>query len=246
MKHNQSVENAAHRIQPGDRIMAVVDGSAPEDKRKPVGDDSVAMLEVITRDKNAVTPLVFFIIRALGPPLRFREGQRVKAHCGSDGWLNGKVIKLWDTDSDGSKKPYVIKIDGQDRVVVAPADTENCVVKADPRFKVDDVIMVNKGQGYKECKVLEVVRDGSDGVYKVKETAGSPEFWVPLDVDQIVRPLARFQKGDKVKANVGGQFVPGIVEELYHPAWVYAIKLDKDGNMVTAPEDSDQFVRKDD
>lgn len=247
MKHNQSVQDPAGRIQPGDRIMAVVDGSAPEDERKPVGDDSSAMLEVITRDKNAVTPLVFFIIRALGPPLRFREGQRVKAQCGADGWLNGKVVKLWDTGSDGMKKPYVIKIEGQDRVVVAPNDSDVCVVKADPRFKVDDIVMVNKGQhGFKECKVLEVTKDGSDGVYKVKETAGSPEFWVPHDLDQLVRPIARFKKGDKIKANVGGEFVPGVVDEVYHHAWVYAINLEKDGSRVTAPEDTDQFVRKGD
>jgi hypothetical protein len=247
MKHNQSMENPAQCIQKGDRIMAVLDGSAPEDQRKPVGDDSAAMLEVITRDKNAVTPLVFFIVRALGPPLRFTQGQRVKANCGPDGWLNGKVIKLWEqTDANGGRSPYIIKIEGQDRAVVAGADNDSCVVKADPRFKVDDVVMVNRGRSYTECKVLQVAKDGSEGVYKVREAEGSDEFWVPSDVDQIVRAVARFKKGDKVKANVGGEFVPGIIEELYHPGWVYAIKLEKDDNMVTAPEDLDQFVQKSD
>merc|ERR1711998_166705 len=48
-KYNESQQNPMAKLYPGDRILAVVDGSVPESERKPVGGDSNAMLELITR-----------------------------------------------------------------------------------------------------------------------------------------------------------------------------------------------------
>merc|ERR1711972_1231664 len=106
------------------------------------------MLELIGKDSNSVTPLILFMCRILGPPLRFKVGMRVKANCGEEGWQSGTVVKLWDEDRKGSRKPYAIRLDKNSNVVMAPRDSEECVVKAEPRFKVQQQVMANRENGY--------------------------------------------------------------------------------------------------
>lgn len=245
-KYNSTQQHPPARLIAGDRIVGVMDGSLPEKHRKPVAGDSIAMLELITRDSNKVTPLIFFLARPLGPPLRFIVGQRVKAQCGSSAdWQGGTVVKCWEQDGRGPPKPYIIRLESG-RVVAAPRDSEDCVVKADPRFKAGDVVMANAGpvqQGatsYVKAAVLEV--GGGKGAYHLRLADGS-EHSVAVDVDQFIRPVARFRKGMDVLAKVGSEYVAGRIDAVYGPTWVYAIKVSGE-RVVMAPEDTDSFVKR--
>lgn len=243
-KYNESQQNPFQKLRPHDRIVAVVDGSAPPDKRRPVAGDSKAMLDVITKDDNSVTPLIFIIVRLLGPPLRFKVGQRVRANCGDQGWQTGTVVKVWEgQDRNGMPVPYAIRVDSTGGIVVAPRDHDDFVSKAEPRYKVGDKVMAARDGGYKKGTVKEVINDKIRTGYRILMTDGSGEEKAPEELYQYLRPIARFDKGDKVLARVGKDYAPGIVEAVYHPKWVYAIKLG-DGNVVMAPEDADDFVKE--
>jgi len=248
-KYNKAAD-AKTQLRPGDRILAIVDGGAPESERKPVGGNSNEMLNVITKDGGSATPLVFLIARPLGPPLRFKVGQRVKANLGDNGWAPGVVVGVWVEDPNGQRKPYAVRIMGTGGVVVAPKDHDDVIVKADPRFQAGDKIMANQGGGYQQGTVVEVKDEPCRTAYRIKlekeegKEEGDNECFAPEDVNQFVRPVARFKKGDKVMARVsGGQYAEGVVEDMYNPEWVYTIRLTAQGNTVMAPEDSDGFVK---
>lgn len=244
-KHNTLQKDSSTKLQPGDRIVAVLDGSKSPEERRPVRGNSQAMFEVITRNNNGVTPLVFFVVRILGPPLRFKVGQRVEANCGDDGWQTGMVVKVWDEDRFGNPKPYAVRLDDSSNAVMAPRDSNDCVRKAKPRFSKGQQVMVNRGEpGYRKATIVSIGDEPTRTSYKAKMMDGSGEVDVPEDLNQFIRAPARFKKGDHVLARVSGDYLPGIVEEVYNPRWVYAIKLkNKDGHVI-APEDSDVFVKK--
>merc|ERR1740130_1168309 len=90
-KWNDLQQDDGMRLRSGDRIVAVVDASLPEKQHAPVGGSSKAILDVITLGR---TPLILIICRVLGPPLRFKVGQQVKANCGQKGWLDGCVVEV--------------------------------------------------------------------------------------------------------------------------------------------------------
>jgi len=232
-KFNQEQQDLAQRLHPGDRIVAIMNAGAPEEERKPVGGDSKAMLEVITQDQNASTPLVFFVIRALGPPLRYKPGQRVKCQLGDAGWQVGTIVKCWEQG-----KPYVVRLESN-QMVFAPRDSDECIMKADPRFNVGDDVMANHDGSYKQGKIAEV--GGEKGAYEIKLDDQEETVCAPADANQFLRPLARFKVGDEVRANVASEFVIGTIEAVYHPMWVYSIRVEEKG-LVYAPEDTDAFV----
>lgn len=231
-KFNGEQQEEAERLQPGDRIVGILNAGLPEEERMPVEGDSQAMLEVITKGGNSATPLVFNVVRALGPALRFRPGQRVKANVGET-WQEGTVVKCWEQG-----KPYIIRLEKDQRIVVAPKDTDECVTKADPRFKVGDEVVANHENSYKKGEITAVGEGQS--AYQIK-LEDSSEIFAPADSNTCVRSIARFKIGDKVQANIGGELLPGIVEQVYHPMWVYAIRVEEKG-LVYAPEDNDAFV----
>jgi len=232
-------------IHEGDRILAVVDASKP--KNKAIGGDSQTILKII---QSGCNPVVFIIGRILGPPLRFKVGQQVKAQCGQRGWLDGTVVNVWVEHDEivGHHVPYVIKIEETGDYVFSPKDSDDCVVKGPPRFAVGDEGVCSRDVGWTKCRVEEVRDEGLKTMYKVQVIEGSTEgdmVCVPEDTNRFMRRIARFKKGDKVMANVGQQFSPGTVEVVYHPEWVYKIHLDC-GEDVYAPEDSDGYVRQHD
>lgn len=231
-KFNASQKDKVQTLCPGDEIMAILNAGAPEAERKPISGNSSAMLDVITENDNGNTPLVFFVNRAQGPPLRFRLGERVKAYLRERGWLVGTVVKCWELG-----KPYVVKLETGE-MVSAPSDTDDCITKADPRFKVGDRVMANYEGSYKQGEILDVSPTGS--AYRIKLENGK-ELSPPLDANQCLRPMARFRKGDNVLARVACKFVPGTIEAVYHPMWIYSIRTE--GGLVYAPEDIDTFVR---
>jgi len=231
-KFNQQQEHPAQRLQAGDRIVAIVNAGLPEDEREPVGEDSQAMLQVITHSNNGSTPLVFLVIRALVPEVRFAPGQRVLANVNNE-WQPGVVVKLWEQG-----KPYVIRLESN-QMVMAPRDHDDCVRKADARFKVGDTVMVNHEGVFKRCGIVQV--GGDKGEYEVQLEGDDEKVWVPADTNQILRPIARFQVGDQVQARVESGYETGTVEAVYHPMWVYSIRIDD--KLVYAPEDTDTFVK---
>jgi len=243
--------NAAHKdkdpaacLQEGDRLVAVVDASVDEKQQKPVGGNSRAILSVMASGKS---PLVFIVQRILGPPLRYKVGQFVKANCGNKGWLAGQVIKVWEDGNQGpgSKVPYVIRIEGAGNVVCAPMDSDNFIMKGNPRFKIGDEVVANYQGGYKKGKITEINNARTYTSYGIQLTEGEKPATcnAPEDLNRFVRPLARYEKGTKVLANVANEFVPGVIEAVYHPNWVYAVRLDA-GNVVFVPEDIDHFMKK--
>lgn len=236
--YNDSQQDEAMRIRKGDRLLAVLDLAVPEAQRAPVGGDSGAILKIVDRG----TPIVFFGGRVAGKPLRFKVGQIVKANCGSDGWPEGNVVQVWEQQDKGLV-PYVIRLKGTQRVVVAPTDADDFVQKGAPRFKVGDLAMANYKGSYKKSKVVEVKDEKTRTSYEVRLTDGGESVQAPEDLDRLIRPIARFKEGTKVLANVDHGFSPGKVERCYHTNWVYAVRLDK-GNLVYAPEDVDTFVKK--
>jgi len=178
----------------------------------------------------------------LGPPLRFKLGQQVKANCGQRGWLDGSIVKVWEERNDGSIIPYVIRIKDSGDTVCAPQDSDEFVVKGDPRFKVGDKCMAFYEGSYAKGKITEVKNEGTRIAYTVKLAGGGPVFQILEDLNRFIRPVARYDKGMKVLANVAQQFVPGTIEACYHPNWVYAVRLDA-GNVVFVPEDTDVFMK---
>lgn len=240
-KFNEQQKDPEMKLRRGDRILAVVDGSVPEQQRRPVGGNSKAILDVIQTGK---TPLMFIVGRMLGPPLRFKIGQQVKANCGQRGWMEGSCIKVWEERCDGSAVPYVIRIKESGDTVFAPNDSDDCVVKGEARFKVGEKAFANHEGNYKKCKIEEVRDEGIRIAYKVKLVGdGQETLEVSEDLNRFIRPISRFEKGTKVVANVAQKFVPGIIEACYHPNWVYAVRLEA-GNVVFCPEDTDIFVKK--
>merc|ERR1712007_240114 len=238
-KYNSSQQEPNLRLRVGDRIAAVVDGSLPQEKQRPFGGNSRLISEVIAR---GWTPLICIIRRLLGPPVRFKVGQQVKANCGNRGWLAGVVVQVWDEGSNGQKVPYVIRIGDSSEYVCAPKDSDDFIVKGAPRFKVGDDVMANQGSGYKKGCVSEVREERTRNTYSVK-MAGDKSVWgVPEDLNRFVMRIARFEKGTKVLAKVASEYVPGTVEEVYHPNWVYTVRLDA-GNVVFVPEDADFCVK---
>merc|ERR1712039_1035880 len=163
---------------------------------------------------------------------------------GTRGWLDGSVVKVWEERNDGSAVPYVIRIKDSGDTVVAPNDSDDCVVKGAARFAVGDTVMANHEQEYKKCKIQEISEGRTMTSYKAKLLVGKKEVIdAPEDLNRFLRPICRFEKGTKVVANVAQKFVPGTIEACYHPNWVYAVRLDA-GNVVFCPEDTDVFVKK--
>ncbi|CAK0808286.1 unnamed protein product [Prorocentrum cordatum] len=237
-RHNATQKDPDLRLRQGDRIVAVVDASVPDAERKPVGGNFRAILAVMASGKS---PLVFFVQRVLGPPLRFKVGQCVKATCGDKGWLDGQVIAVWDTDSKGKRVPYVIRIPAVGNDVCAPADSDQFIKKGDPRFKVGDAVVANYQGGYKKGTVIEVLSERTHSSYRIRLEAGG-ECTAPDDLNKFVRPVARFEKGAEVLVNNGSEYLPATVEAVYHPGWTYLVKLDG-GNLVPVPHDVDQIIK---
>jgi len=225
-------------LRQGDRILAIVDGSLPEERQRPVGGNSTAILEVIT---TGHTPIIFIIGRLLGPPLRFKVGQQVKANCGQRGWQDGAVVSVWE-EQNGNMVPYVIRLKENGNAVFAPNDGDDCVLKGEPRFKVGDFAMENHEGSYKKGKITEVRDDGVCASYSIM-VDGDNVLEAPEDLNMFIRPICRFKKGTKVFANVKQEFVPGTIDACYHPNWVYACRLDT-GDTVFVPEDIDVFCKK--
>lgn len=240
-RYNASQQDPEVRLYKGDRIVAVIDGSLPEEKRMPVGGNSKLIMEIISSGR---TPLVFFVVRVLGPPLRFKVGQQVRANCGQKGWQAGSIVKVWDEHkSNGARIPYVIRKNGTNDYVVAPVDGDDYVVKGDPRFKKGDDIMFNKEGSYCKGQISEVREEQLSNGYSIT-VKGEKRVWTaPEDLDVFVRPIARYKKGTKVLAKVNDEYVPGTIESLYHPNWVYSVRLDA-GNVVYVPRDEDIFMKK--
>lgn len=226
------------RIRKGDRIMAAMDVSVPEAERRPVGGSSEGILEVIGKG----SPLLFFVQRAAGPPLRFKKGQTVRANYAQGSWPDGVIQEVWAEQERGIV-PYIIRLNENGRIIFAPVDSDEYVVLGDPRFKEGDTAMARVSQGYRKVTVKEVMKAKASISYHL-ELEDGVKVTAPEDMNLFIRPVARFQKGDKVSANVDQEFTPGVIEAVYHPAWVYAIKLEKTGNVVFAPEDKDAFVKK--
>merc|ERR1712072_940918 len=126
-KFNDSQEDASMTLREGDRILAVVDGSQPEDARTIVGGKSQDILRVIG---SGCASLTFMIVRILGPPLRFKLGQSVQANCGEKGWLDGCVIDVWKRAGVDVVAPYVIRLKETGAIVTAARDSEEIVRKA--------------------------------------------------------------------------------------------------------------------
>merc|ERR1712037_944752 len=168
-------------------------------------------------------------------------GQRVKANCGNKGWLDGQVIKVWEENRQGGPIAYVIRIEATWNIVCAPMDCDNYIRKGDPRFKIGDEVVANYTGSYKKGRVTEVVSERNFYSYKVQLLEGRTPATctAPEDLNRFIRPVARFEKGAEVLANVEQEFVPGTIEAVYHPNWVYAVRLDA-GNVVFVPEDTDQ------
>jgi hypothetical protein len=239
-KHNASQKDPGMCLRQGDRIVAVVDASVPEAERKPIGGNFRAILAVMASGKS---PLCFIVQRVAGPPLRFKVGQYVKANCGDKGWQDGEVMAVWDSDSKGQRVPYVIRILAELRDVCAPADSDQFIKKGDPRFKVGDTVVANYHGGYKNGTVIEVISKRIQHSYRIRLSAGG-ECTAPDDLNRFVRPLARFEKGAEVLVNINGSgHVPATVEEVYHPAWIYLVKVDAGGNFVPVPYDVDQVIK---
>ena len=56
----------------------------------------------------------FLKMRRTAPPrLRFRVGELVLCHMGSDQWMQGTVVKLWPQQGRGQYAPYLIRLDGR-------------------------------------------------------------------------------------------------------------------------------------
>jgi len=238
-KHNASQKDPNMCLRQGDRIVAVVDASLPEAERKPVGGNFRAILAVMASGRS---PLCFIVQRVVGPPLRFKVGQFVKANCGDRGWLDGEVMAVWDSDSKGKRVPYVIRILAAGNDVCAPADSDQFIKKGDPRFKVGDEVVANYQGGYKSGAVIEVLSKRIHNAYRIKLSAGG-ECTAPEDINRFVRPVARFEKGAEVLVNNGSEYVPATVEAVYHPAWIYLVKLEAGGNIVPVPYDVDQIIK---
>lgn len=243
-RHNTKCSDAAMRLRDGDRILACASGQGPEGQLHgpPVSGDTRAMLDVLAKDK--ISPLVLFLAREKGPALRFKAGQRVLANCGK--WLDGTVVELWADGQCGEWKPYTIKLDepgGRSHIVTAPRDHDECIKKGNPRFKVGDTVMAHRTKGYEKGSVIEVRENPTSTGYRIQMADCSEECVAPEDLSQFVRPVARFKKGSAVLARVGDGYLPGKIDAVYHPEWVYAVRL-KDGNVVMAPEDSDLYVKK--
>jgi len=126
-KFNDSQEDANMTLHEGDRILAVVDSSQPEDARTVVSGNSQDMLRVIG---SGCASLTFMIVRILGPPLRFKLGQSVQANCGEKGWLDGCVIDVWKHAGVDVVAPYVIRLKETGDIVTAVRDSEEIVRKA--------------------------------------------------------------------------------------------------------------------
>jgi len=238
-KHNASQKDPGLCLREGDRIVAVVDASVPDAERKPVGGNFRAILAVMASGKS---PLFFIVQRVLGPPLRFKVGQYVKANCGDKGWLNGQVMAVWDGDSKGKRVPYVIRLSATGNDVCAPADSDQFIKKGDPRFKVGDAVVANYQGGYKKGAVIEVISKRTHTSYRIRLSAGG-ECTAPEDLNKFVRPAARFEKGAEVLVNNGSEYVPATIEAVHHPGWTYLVKLEAGGNVVPVPHDVDQFIK---
>lgn len=234
--------NAAHpehvRLRPGDAVLAVVDGSVPESKQRPVGGNSKLILSVLEANKG---PLKILIRRLLGPPVRFKAGQRVFANCGDEGWLAGMIVKVWEEESD-SMVPYVVRLESTGGIVFAPVDCDQYIKKGDPRFKLGDHVMINMEDGYKKARISQVIDKGTCTAYKA--IVAKAVIDVPEDLNQFVRETARFTEGTEVLAKMSDGYQPGKIEAVYHPQWVYSVRLKPAGNLVYVPEDIDAFVKK--
>merc|ERR1719183_2735187 len=107
--------------------------------------------------------------------------------------------------------------------------------------------MANYHGGYVKVTIDKVLEEPTSVGYDMKLANGGKNDlgWLtdPADLDNFLRPIARFKEGTKVLASVDGGRMPGKVEKCYHPNWVYAIRLDR-GGLVYAPEDIDMFVQK--
>eukprot|EP00927_Polykrikos_kofoidii_P056005 TRINITY_DN50187_c0_g1_i1.p1 TRINITY_DN50187_c0_g1~~TRINITY_DN50187_c0_g1_i1.p1 ORF type:complete len:553 (+),score=116.68 TRINITY_DN50187_c0_g1_i1:33-1691(+) len=238
-KHNDEQE-ASLRIRPGDRILAVVDGSQPEEKRRIFGGNSRLILEVISKGR---TPVILIIGRILGLPLRFKVGQQVFASCGAKGWLAGTVVQVWEACANGSQVPYVIRLNDTGEFVFAPKDCDDTIKKGKRRFKPGDTVMVNREGSFKKAKITEVKEEKLRTGYSVKMESDKSVVNFPEDISKFIRPIARFTAGTKVLANVGSEWVAGKIEDIYSPNWVYSVRLDT-GNVVYVPEDVDKLVKK--
>jgi len=184
------------------------------------------------------------VIQRDGPPLRFQIGQYVQANCGAKGWLDGQVINVWAESSDGSKAPYQIRT--QDAgIVTAPRDSDDCVKKGQPRFKVGDEVMAYYGGGYKKGEVTEIISEKTFDSYSIKVLEGEEQaMCTARDLNELIRPIARYDKGTKVLARVTmTDERPGTIEAVYHKDWVYAVRLDS-GDLVSVPEDTDHYMKK--
>merc|ERR1712232_642685 len=131
----------------------------------------------------------------------------IKANWGDRGWLDGLIIKVWEDSNDGSMLPYVIRLKDTGGIVTAPMDNENFVKKGDPRFKVGDEVMAALEGGYRQVRITAVHEHKVCTSYSAN--LGKESIDVPIDMDQYVRPVARFSVGTEVFAKMAEGYLPG-------------------------------------
>ena len=75
---------------------------------------------------------------------------------------------------------------------------------------------------YKRGEVTEVISEKTFDSYNIKWLEGEEQGTCTVleDLNQFVRPIARFGKGTKVLAKVASGFAPGTIEDVYHPEGV--------------------------
>jgi len=239
-KYNEGVKDPGLRVCENDMIMGVVDCSIPDSERRPVGGNAKLILEVI---KAGRTPLVLLMRRVLGPPLRFSVVQRVMVNFGEKGWLEGQVLTVWKAAPNGTKVPYVIRMKEGGHIVTASQDIDQCVKKAEPRWRKGDAVMCRRQGSYQKAIITEVKDLKAHTSYLATLEADKQAIEVPEEINQFVRPLARFTEGMEVEVKMQHGFVPGKIEAVYHPNWVYAVRQEN-GEMAFVPQDDDAFCKK--
>jgi len=236
------------RLDFDDQILAVIDCKPEPDDREVISGNSQKMLDAI---EAADRPLVFIILRELGPPLRFNIGETVLANCGERGMLAGTVEAVW-ADYQKGKAPYVIRLNSTGGGLFAPIDNDSAVQRAPPRFEIGADIMVNYEDSFKKGAIVELMCDRLHTSYTVlirkeqlKDAEEDKEVFVPFDGIEFIRPKARFEVGTDVEVNADGKgWLSGLVKEVYNPRWVYCVELDDREEPVFIPLDIDNMIRE--
>jgi hypothetical protein len=132
--------------------------------------DSEAFLKLAENDLRFVSEL------------RFKVGDKVKAHVGTEGeYVNGKIIKQWEEG-----EAYCIELEDEERSNVwARSDTNTYVMAGELRFKVGDKVQANVGEFVNGIVTRQWV---DESVYRIQLEDGDRTIcWAPQDADTYVR-----------------------------------------------------------